>query len=1478
MLVSMFANCVFAADIEKNADFVIFSLIDENILSAELKFNAAKSGNADVIAAQYDSDEQLKSLEILDTIQVTENEIKEYTTKNITVADDNTLKIFIWNSASVITPVMKTPAVVKIKPEASSVKFVKADEAKNAYDFNSTVNVGELFEVVSGSILDKANIKITVAPANDESTVTGTYTADTADWTKGTIAFDGFGDATVTITDGYYCADTAINVAINPPPSVDKFVTLENLDFIHEIEGGTITKTLGDIFKAVDGVEIDSANVDVTISGDSICEYTKDESDWKNSSLEFTGTGSVTITVTDENFCNEATAKITVSDKEYTDKFVASENLDFIYEGEIITKTLGDIFTSVEGAEINSAKVDVTVDGAICEYTKDEADWTKSVVKFNGAGTVTITITDKNYCNEAVATVVVTEKQPEDKFTVNENLDFTFETEGEAVTKTLGDIFKALDNVEINSSTVTVTVSGDDICEYTNDSADWTKSTLKFSKAGVVTVTITDNNYCNEVSATINASEIYTDKFVAKFDNDSETAGVQTDFLYRVGNGNTVALSSLFEAKENAVIGDVTVTVSALNGASASGAHTKNTTDWTKGTIQFTGTGPVKVVIDDNKYANELELILEVVDAKNATTATSATANNVVLLNDVSGTFVVSGGYTFYGNGFEVTLPTDHRREIGTGFSGYIHIDNGHLDNVKIIGPVYPEQYMYREQAKTGEYSTGSAPQEIIQYFVNSVLINSGNSTIKNSYISGSRAAVYVKSGDNVVIENSTISGGSYANIEIAGSKSTTLRNVTTVQNPVMDSYGLGKEMRGLGVVVSNNLVDVYLEGELKQYNWLSQADANTYVPSTHKSTFNSFYTNSTYTKFWHYRPDDSSTKYINYGLIFACEWDTSKIHDLRFNSSVITYATQSVTISAGILGSVKGGIYTNTNCGTLTDELYIAPEYKATVQGSVAPKVTFDYTGKNNRPAQADSNEYCYYDSTSKKYMISFDEGAYGTWDGNIITITKGLNTLDSTISVSGGAVLNSDNNVTFTTAGDYKVTYSYTDGENYRQSSSGAIEQYSVSYTKEIDITVYTVAPEAVPTTFDFLGKGYRTESAGGLVYAMPNVTETVDSNTAGIRKVTKDGVDIYYPVVSMHKSGNSSWYNYFSVFEAVTITDCDETTVYNTSTTAMPSNLEVIGGFILNANGAVSAAETANGIKIFNYSTGKDILCKTYSSYGLCYYPDSNFTSTGTTDRAEQTIVAKYRYTDSNGSAYYYYVGYWCQQHTQADSCVTPDTLVTLADGSQKRIDAVTSTDMLKVWNFEKGEYAIVPSAVIRNHGYGNNKVITLEFDDGTVTKVVNEHGYFDADINKFVLFNDENATDYIGHSFVKEDGSGYKTAKLVNVSVKDEYIEAYSILSVYHYNFITDGMFSLTSSVAGLDYFMPFEVGENMKYDEAKMKADIEKYGLYTYDELSEYLTYEEYIALNAEIIKVSVGKGIISFEEFKKIIDIEVKGN
>ena len=222
-------------------------------------------------------------------------------------------------------------------------------------------------------------------------------------------------------------------------------------------------------------------------------------------------------------------------------------------------------------------------------------------------------------------------------------------------------------------------------------------------------------------------------------------------------------------------------------------------------------------------------------------------------------------------------------------------------------------------------------------------------------------------------------------------------------------------------------------------------------------------------------------------------------------------------------------------------------------------------------------------------------------------------------------------------------------------------------------------------------------------------------------------------------------------------------------------------------------------------------------------------------------------------------------------ESEGCVTPDTLVTLADGTQKEIQHVTYEDMLLVWDFVNGKYVEMPAIVIRNHGYDNYRVLKLTFSDGTTVDVISEHGFFDVDLNEFVMIGEDNVADYIGHRFVKANGD-FTTITLESYSVREEYTAAYSILTAIHYNCIMGEMFTLTPNVIGGNYFMPFEVGENMKYDEEKMQEDIEKYGLFTYEEFADLVTEEQFYALNAPYVKVAVGKGIITMDDLYRIIE------
>ena len=223
----------------------------------------------------------------------------------------------------------------------------------------------------------------------------------------------------------------------------------------------------------------------------------------------------------------------------------------------------------------------------------------------------------------------------------------------------------------------------------------------------------------------------------------------------------------------------------------------------------------------------------------------------------------------------------------------------------------------------------------------------------------------------------------------------------------------------------------------------------------------------------------------------------------------------------------------------------------------------------------------------------------------------------------------------------------------------------------------------------------------------------------------------------------------------------------------------------------------------------------------------------------------------------------------------SCFTPDTLITLADGTQKRIDEVEYTDMILVWNFSEGRYDAAPASIIMNHGYGTVDVLTLVFADGTRVNTINGHGFFDEALNQFVIIDTENVADYVGHSFIKLDGDSYSATELVGYSVETRYTEVWSILTAVHYNAIIEGMWSVTEAEVpnSPTYLMPFVVGEDMKYDNELMQADIEKYGLYTYEEFAEYCTREQFEALGLDIFKVAVGKGYITREQIIFLLEL-----
>lgn len=220
-----------------------------------------------------------------------------------------------------------------------------------------------------------------------------------------------------------------------------------------------------------------------------------------------------------------------------------------------------------------------------------------------------------------------------------------------------------------------------------------------------------------------------------------------------------------------------------------------------------------------------------------------------------------------------------------------------------------------------------------------------------------------------------------------------------------------------------------------------------------------------------------------------------------------------------------------------------------------------------------------------------------------------------------------------------------------------------------------------------------------------------------------------------------------------------------------------------------------------------------------------------------------------------------------------CVTPDTLVTMADGSKKQIQYVTQGEMIQVWNHETGQVDVAPVTFNEKEEAQYFPITTLSFSDGTSTRYSSEHGYFDVTRREYVYFNDDNYDEFVGDEFLKVDSvtNAQSVVRLLSAVQKIEYTEIYSLPSYYHLNFFADEFLSMPGGIKGL--FNIFELDETFKYDEAKKAADIEQYGLFTREELAALgVDDETYDAYPAAYLKVSIGKGIMTEEDLMYLIE------
>lgn len=223
----------------------------------------------------------------------------------------------------------------------------------------------------------------------------------------------------------------------------------------------------------------------------------------------------------------------------------------------------------------------------------------------------------------------------------------------------------------------------------------------------------------------------------------------------------------------------------------------------------------------------------------------------------------------------------------------------------------------------------------------------------------------------------------------------------------------------------------------------------------------------------------------------------------------------------------------------------------------------------------------------------------------------------------------------------------------------------------------------------------------------------------------------------------------------------------------------------------------------------------------------------------------------------------------KESSGGGCFTPDTMITLGDGSQKRVDELEETDIIQVYDFDNGKVTSAPITVFHKVEE-EAPVLRVEFANGISIGIVKDHCLFDLTDRCFVLINsDAQEEELEGHTFaILKDGE-IAAAELTDIR-KDGMTDAYyAPVSEAHLNCFANGLLNMPGYVTGFCNVFELEDDE-LKYDAEKKQEEIEAAGFIESDLFAAIRNTEIYKKNKLDWLGVSVAKGLIDVDKLMEV--------
>lgn len=346
------------------------------------------------------------------------------------------------------------------------------------------------------------------------------------------------------------------------------------------------------------------------------------------------------------------------------------------------------------------------------------------------------------------------------------------------------------------------------------------------------------------------------------------------------------------------------------------------------------------------------------------------------------------------------------------------------------------------------------------------------------------------------------------------------------------------------------------------------------------------------------------------------------------------------------------------------------------------------------------------------------------------------------------------------------------YYDAECTKEAKEGtAINQDITLYAKMVDS--YTIS---------FMANGSLFQTLTGTTVKLPNTTPTA-------KTLVFDGWYYDEACTKEAKTGDTLTQNTTIYANMIGITnplngqsiDDDKTKVETVLYKYIyKGNVEAQGMKCSYTPNQISTKETDNSIKLSSIATtfyilnDRTIKIEHYLSFSEGYSGevDWNITARFSVEKKDGTIV---ELEDS-----------FVISNSWITPCLVAGTLVTLENGTKKKIEDLTYEDNLLVWDFDNACMASAKPLWLQKEQKAERYNL-LKFSDGNILKTINQHRILNIEKGKFTYpMTDETP---IGTTTLNDKG---EKVKLVSKEIIEEKVTYYNLITKYHMNAFTGGI--------------------------------------------------------------------------------------